>query len=103
MFKSHEDYGLVHYQESDGQLQVIRLRSPDAQKSHDDLRAKEDLAAKTAGENYNKELAANVKAAEELRIKGHLEEIAALDKITLANPNRTGKPPETQAGKTPKK
>ena len=56
---SHPEFKEVTYQESDGIVQTIHLRSPEAQAKHDAMRETEAKAAKEAEEARHK--AANPK------------------------------------------
>jgi carotenoid cleavage dioxygenase-like enzyme len=91
---SHNDYALYHYQEGDGVAQVIRLRSDEQQKAHDELRAKETQAAKDAGEKFNQSIIDSQKKAEEDRITRRDADAKKLSEIALASPTRTGKQPK---------
>jgi len=85
----HKEFKLI-YRVDLSQCDFIRLRSLDEHKEHLDLRAKEEKAAKKAGEKLAKENRELQIRREEARIKREAAELEELNKQNLSAPGRTG-------------
>jgi hypothetical protein len=88
--QSHKEFAELYYQESDGQLLVLRFRTLDKQKEHDAARAKEMAAANAAGEKEVKAQKERQAALNKKRDGEHADYIKEHDEKVMSDPNRTG-------------
>lgn len=98
--RGHEKWSQVLFQESDGHARIVRFLTESKAKEAAHNRAKEQDAAKKQAKLDDVSAKIRQRELSNERAKRHSEEIDALNKVTLANPNRGGKVADEQEAAT---
>lgn len=77
--KAHPEYSLITYQESDGHLLKLHLRTPDFHASHESQRAKENKATTDQAELDQKNRATAEQKYQEQQAQARADELKALE------------------------